>query len=108
MQHAAADGRLIRVRCLYCKRLEHFLAADLAKVYGGDIGTQHPPFPKCSKCGSGKLEYELITPTPGDAGSLVVRRPAGTRTTQLWASVKLGDSVPNLGDPLPRQPYYRR
>lgn len=51
MAEAAADGRIIMVRCGRCRRTAYFLAADLARVLGGTIPAIEVPF-ACSRCGT--------------------------------------------------------
>jgi hypothetical protein len=88
---AAKDGHLVLVRCNLCRRLVRYLASDLATVLDPRRDALDPPYP-CSKCG--RLDYvkvKLHLPVSGDYGHLIVRRPAGVKTTQMWKSVKLGD-----------------
>lgn len=82
----AADGRCIRVHCNLCRRTLHFYAADLVEVYDPDM-LAHEWRPPCSKCRkSDYVSVRSFFPGPDDVGRIMMRRPAGVRTTQLWRS----------------------
>jgi hypothetical protein len=88
---AAAQEKLIKCRCGRCKRVVHYLASDLVAVKGPVREAINPPY-ACSKCGSAEwVRVDIVSPSPGDYGSLIVRRPSHVVTTQMWKSVKLGD-----------------
>ncbi len=94
LDQAAKDGQLIVCRCVRCRRLVRYLAADLLPLLGpAHRASVDPPFP-CGKCGRlDMIAVKCVVPSSGDYGALGVRRPAGVKHTQLWRTVKLGDAV---------------
>lgn len=91
LRDAAADGQLVVVRCVRCRRLARYLAADLVTLLDPLRDANWPPY-ACSKCGQeDMIKVSLHMPTTGDYGHLVIRRPKGVKVTQLWKSVRLGD-----------------
>lgn len=75
----AVDGRLVVVRCNYCRRTTYFLAKDLVTYFGGQKLISSL-FPRCSTCG--KSEFMHVGhrfPDLDDDGALTVRRPK-----QVW------------------------
>lgn len=91
LEHAAADGMLVVVRCSLCRRLTRFLAADLVTLLNPRRDALDPPYP-CSHCMKPEyLSVRLHLPAPGDYGHLTIRRPAEIVRVQKWKSVKLGD-----------------
>jgi len=89
--HAAAEGRLLKVRCNECRRTVYYVAADLAQIYDPTRPAWIPQFP-CSKCRSFDcVEIRPHTPSDGDYGNLSVRRPGPVRHIQTWRTEKLGD-----------------
>jgi hypothetical protein len=69
----------------------NFLAADLAAPLGETLDARGAHFP-CRTCRTREyLTIKLRVPDPGDYGALLIRRPAGVRTTRLWKGVPLGD-----------------
>lgn len=88
---AADANQLIVVRCLGCRRSVRCLASDLIHILDPRTVAHQPPFP-CSKCGTAvEMRVSLHTPSAGDYGHLVVRRPGPVRHIQTWRSVYLGD-----------------
>jgi hypothetical protein len=84
LEAAAADDRLLVVRCSYCRNGDTYRTADLVPVYGP---TAHPYglFHACRHCGRTEwLRPFLRLPTDGDVGQLRIRRPAGVQTILLW------------------------
>lgn len=82
----AADGRCIRVHCNLCRRTLHFFCTDLVEIYDPDM-LAHEFRPPCSKCRkSDWVSVRSFFPGPDDVGRIMMRRPAGVRTTQLWRS----------------------
>lgn len=81
---AAADDRLLVLRCAYCRKSDTYRTVDLVSVYGPDA---HPYglFHSCRHCGKSEwLSAFLRLPTFDDVGHLKIRRPAGVQTIQLW------------------------
>ncbi|ODU67782.1 MAG: hypothetical protein BGO82_07780 [Devosia sp. 67-54] len=68
------------------------LAADLLALLGEPSREAYaPPFP-CSKCGTADhMKVSMHSPSIGDYGALVVRRPGPVIRKQTWKTVKLGD-----------------
>jgi hypothetical protein len=91
LQDAADANQLIAVRCLRCRRSAHYLASDLIHILNPRADAHQRPF-ACSKCWTAAdMKVKLISPSPGDYGHLVVRRPGPVRHIQTWKSVRLGD-----------------
>jgi hypothetical protein len=91
LRDAANDGQLLVVRCRRCRRSARYLASDLVTILDPMRDAALPPFP-CSKCErEDTIKVTFHSPSVGDYGHLVVRRPAGVRTIQMWKSVRLGD-----------------
>lgn len=91
LARAAAAGQVVEVRCTRCNRVARFLASDLAELLYPDRDSLLPPFP-CGGCKRADcIRVGLMTPAPGDAGSLPVRRPA--KLIHYWTSktVMLGE-----------------
>lgn len=94
LKDAAADGMVLHVRCMLCRRSGYYLAADLVKLFDPDLPILwRAPFP-CSRCGTAE-HIRVVTrlPAAGDYGHLPVRRPAQVLHIQTWRTVKLGDNV---------------
>jgi hypothetical protein len=104
LEIAARDNQLVTCKCMRCRRVVRYLATDLLPLLGPDHRVMtDPPFP--CRCGEAdRIAIKVGTPTPGDWGSLDIRRPAGIRRTQLWRTVKLGDVVDNTGFGAPDRP----
>jgi len=86
----ARDGRLFVVRCNLCRRQMAYVAKDLLAVYPPETPA-YGMLEWCGKCGRG--DYVRVTmrlPTSDDVGHLRIRRPAGTRTVQLWEDAWYG------------------
>ena len=91
LARAAAAGEIVVVRCGNCRKVVNYLAADLAELLGPQRNAFEPHF-ACGTCRTEMhLRIKMRAPQPGDVGSLIVRRPAGVRTTRLWRDVPLGD-----------------
>ena len=91
LAEAAERGQIVVVRCALCHRIVRFLAADLLTLLNPRRDAFLPPY-HCSQCGKAEyLHVKLHTPSPGDYGHLVVRRPAGVVRVQKWKWVKLGE-----------------
>lgn len=91
LAEAAELGQIIVVRCTMCRRLVRFLASDLVTLLQPRRDALVPPYP-CSKCGKAEyLSVKLNSPSAGDYGHLVVRRPGDVVRVQKWRSVRLGD-----------------
>lgn len=72
----AVDNRIYIVRCNLCRRTVHFLATDLALVYGAEHSA-HGIFETCSLCRRSRwLHVTTRLPSHLDVGRLVVRRPS--------------------------------
>lgn len=95
LDQAAAENQLIICRCQSCKKLVRYIAADLLPILGPAWrASLDPPFP----CSCGEREWISVkceTPSVGDYGHLLVRRPAGIKQTQTWKTVRLGDEIKN-------------
>jgi len=71
LQHAADDGQIISVRCNLCRRLIHYLAADLAQVLNPERPVDAPPF-ACSRCGTAEyIDVKVKTPSTKNIGTLL-------------------------------------
>lgn len=84
LKHAAEDGCLLIYRCALCRRQRAFLATDVVGIWNPDMSVYFDGR-YCSHCGKG--DYVSVTirqPSSVDIGKLMLRRPAGTRLTQLW------------------------
>jgi hypothetical protein len=106
LDQAAKENRLITCRCISCKRVVRYLAADLLPIVGpAHRAMLEPPFP--CRCGEREnIKVECVVPSDSDYGLLDVRRPAGVKQTQIWRTVKLGDVVENttFGLKTPKDP----
>lgn len=86
LKHAADDGMLIGCWCAYCRIKTFYIAADLLKVYSGEIEVAEFGR-RCPKCGLDswtrtKEEY----PGPQHIG-VPVRRPVEPVTVWRWETV---------------------
>lgn len=87
----AKDNRIFVVRCNLCRRTSHFLARDLAQVYG-DATKMHSVFDTCSKCGRSQfLHVGTRLPNADDIGKLKVRRPKLVSVNWSWREVAYED-----------------
>lgn len=70
--------------CRHCQRTVHYLASDLAPIYGEmrHIGEIWGACPRCGRA-DGWRERERH-PTSDDYGTLKIRRPAGFRQIRQW------------------------
>jgi hypothetical protein len=83
----AADGRMFVVRCALCKRQRAFLAADLLTVYSPSTPA-YGMLRWCAVCGkSDWVKVTIRLPSHNDVGRLLIRKPDGVRTVQLWKDV---------------------
>lgn len=83
----AADGRMFVVRCGLCHRQRAFLAVDLLTVYAPSTPA-YGMLKWCAACGKGDwVRVTIRLPGPDDVGRLLIRKPAGVRTVQLWKDV---------------------
>lgn len=88
---AAQLNQLLVVKCSLCHRCLHFLASDLAAIYGPKHPVHLPPF-KCARCETNEfLSIKTRSIQVGDVGRLPVRRPGKVVQVQKWRSVMLGD-----------------
>lgn len=84
LRHAAEEGRLIIFRCAYCRRSTAFLAKDVVTIWDPEMSVLIAPS-GCGHCDkNGYMSVDVRSPGSDDVGHLRVRRPAGTRTIQLW------------------------
>jgi len=93
LAEAAAQGLLLSLRCLRCRRSPVvFLASDLVQVLDPNRDCFVPaPFP-CSHCGSDRfVEVKLRPQEEAAVGKLMVRRLAGIRKVAVWRNEFLGD-----------------
>jgi hypothetical protein len=91
LRDAAAADQLIVVHCGLCRRTVYYLASDLVKLYNPQWPALAPLF-ECGTCRTGEfLSVRCTSPSPGDYGHLVVRRPMDVVKIQKWRNVKLGD-----------------
>jgi hypothetical protein len=75
----AADGRLLVVRCNFCRRTTYFLASDLVAYFGGQT-LLSGLFQRCSTCGKPDFMHRGHRfPDLDDDGTLTIRRPK-----QVW------------------------
>jgi len=92
LAEAAAQGLLLSLRCLRCRRSPVvFLASDLVQVLDPNRDCFVPaPFP-CSHCGSDRfVEVKLRPQEEAAVGKLMVRRLAGIRKVAVWRNEFLG------------------
>lgn len=73
-------GRLVRIRCRYCKREHYYEIADL-RVLLGNIEVDDVAYSmKCSGCGKDRtLELELLSISAEDRQKTTVRRLVAIR-----------------------------
>lgn len=84
LKHAAEDGRLIIYRCSLCRRVTVFLASDVVAIWNPEMSVLVERS-ACGQCQTAEfMNVDVRLPTSDDVGHLLVRRPAGTRTVQLW------------------------
>jgi len=84
LQHLAADGRLVMLRCKHCRRSVYFWAADLVKVLGPHHPADRPPWP-CSICGQIEfVEISAMHPTGRMLSEITIRRPVHQVTRWIW------------------------
>lgn len=90
LKHVAADGRVFVVRCSLCRTIEHYLATDLLWVYDENTPVVSM-MENCRHCGKSAYQYvSTRLPTSDDVGHLLLRRPAGVQTIQLWTNAWYG------------------
>lgn len=82
LKHLAADNRALRYHCRTCRRTTTFLAGDVVHIWGPEMKVYDPPSP-CGKCG-GHVTVSFLIVSEYERGKLMLRRPAGVRTVQLW------------------------
>jgi hypothetical protein len=91
LKDAADANQLIVVRCATCRRMVRYLATDLITLLDPLTPADQLPYP-CSQCGSAAwVSVKVHTPSLGDYGHLVVRRPGPVKRIQTWRTVRLGD-----------------
>lgn len=84
LRHLAEEGRAIVYRCHACRNETTFLASDVVNIWGPDMQVYDPPR-RCGRCKvEGRMSVRFIVVTQADRGTLLLRRPAGTRVVQLW------------------------
>lgn len=84
LRHAADEGRLIIYRCAYCRRSTAFLASDVVSLWDPEMSVLIAPG-GCGSCKKiGYMSVEVRSPGSDDVGHLLLRRPNGVRTVQLW------------------------
>ena len=86
LSDAAAAGKLIIVTCRYCRKCTHYWAMDLLTVLGARPALD-PPF-LCSKFGRTPA-VDQRSPTPGDIGVLILRRPLKSSVVWTWQDIAL-------------------
>ena len=81
---SAKAGMLIQCRCRSCRRMAHYLAADLVGIFHKDavVGELWGQCPRCGKA-DGWIEKDRF-PSESDVGHTVIRRPNGFRQIRLW------------------------
>lgn len=84
LSDAASMGQVIEVTCNHCHRQVYFRPDDLIPI----LGERYPVFGlpmRCDRCGLNRyIRIRVRLPDQRDYGRLVLKRPAGIRTVQLW------------------------